>query len=172
MWQIEIADVEIIMKSIVVFYSLTGKTKMVAEVISEATRADLIEIKETKPRKPSAFIYLTGGFAAITNKLSEINPTTLEATHYDKIFIGSPVWAMRPVPAINSFIAANDFEGREVIPFFTMGGERYEKTLMNIEAKIVRRHGRIDGHFAIKTHRCTDDDIRTKALEVVQKYIG
>jgi len=36
------------MKPLAVYYSLTGKTKLVAQVIAEALNATLVEIKETK----------------------------------------------------------------------------------------------------------------------------
>jgi flavodoxin len=36
------------MKPLVVYYSLTGKTKLVAQVIAEALNATLVEIEETK----------------------------------------------------------------------------------------------------------------------------
>ena len=107
------------MKSLVVYYSLTGKTKLVAQAIAEALNATLVEITETKPRKLGAFVYLIGGFGAVMNRGSKINPVNVDLKEYDRIFIGSPTWASRPAPAINSFIYQTNFEGRSVVPFFT-----------------------------------------------------
>ena len=110
------------MKSLVAYYSLTGKTKLVSQTIAGTLQAELVEIAELKSRRRGFLTYLTGGFAAVTNKGSKISPTNVNLKQYDTIFIGSPIWASRPTPAVNSFIYANNFEGLSIVPFFTMGG--------------------------------------------------
>ena len=40
------------MESLVVYYSLTDKTKLAARAIAEALSATLVEVREAKPRKP------------------------------------------------------------------------------------------------------------------------
>ena len=56
------------MKPLVVYYSLTGKTQLVAQVIAEALNAPLLEIKETKARKLGPSLYAIGGFEATINR--------------------------------------------------------------------------------------------------------
>jgi flavodoxin len=158
------------MKSLVVYYSLTGKTKLMAQAITEALNARLVEITEKKPRKLGPFIYLIGGFGAITNRTSKINPVDIGSNQYESIFIGSPIWASRPVPAVNSFICQTNFEGRDVIPFFTMGGNTSEKALANITAKIENSGGNVTGSFAIKSYQVSDEEMIASAKEAVEKY--
>jgi flavodoxin len=155
-------------KSLVVYYSLTGKTKLVAQAIAEALNATLVEIKETKPRKLGPFVYLTGGFAATINRGSKINPIGVDLKQYERIFIGSPMWNSRPAPAINSFIYQTNFEGRSVIPFFTMSGDNSEKALANITAKIERSQGKVAGSFAITTYKVSDEEIIARAKEAIK----
>lgn len=159
------------MKSLVVYYSLTGKTRLVAQVIAEALNATLVEIEERRPI-PMPFVYLSGGFAAITNRGTKINPTDVDLQQYERIFIGSPIWASRPTPAINSFIYQTNFEGRSVIPFFTMGGDNTEGALANITAKIEKSQSKVAGSFAITSYRVSDEKIIARAKEVIKKYSG
>ena len=158
------------MKSLVVYYSLTGKTKLVAQAIAEALSATLVEIMETKPRKLGPSIYLVGGFGAMTNRRSKITPLDVDLQQYERIFVGSPIWASRPVPAVNSFVYQTDFEGRNVIPFFSMGGTTAEKALANITAKIERRQGNVAGSLAITSYRVSDDEIISKTKDAIQQY--
>jgi flavodoxin len=158
------------MKSLVVYYSLTGKTKLVSQVIAEALNATLVEIKEKKPRKTGPLLYLVGGFGAITNKGSRISPVDVDLKQYERIFIGSPSWASRPVPAINSFIYQTSFEGRSVIPFFSMGGDDVEKALANITAKIKKSQGNVVSSFAIKSYGVSDEEIVARAREAASNY--
>jgi len=157
------------MKSLVVYYSLTGKTKLVSQVIAEALNATLLEIEERRPI-PKPFVYLSGGFAAITNRGSKINPIDVDLKQCEKIFIGSPIWASRPVPAINSFIYQTNFEGRSIIPFFTMGGEDATKAVANITAKIERSQGKVAGSFAITSYKLSDEEIIARAKEAIINY--
>ena len=158
------------MKSLVVYYSLTGKTKLVAQAIAEALNATLIEIMETKPRKLGPLVYLLGGFAAIMNRGTKINPIDVDLKQHERIFIGSPIWASRPTPAINSFIYQTNFEGRSIIPFFTMGGDNSEKALANITTKIEKSQGKVEGSFAIKSYGVSDEEIIARAKEAIKKY--
>jgi flavodoxin len=157
-------------KPLVVYYSLTGKTKLVSQVIAEALNATLLEIKETKPRKPGPFVYLTGGFAAVMNRGSKINPIDVDLKQYETIFIGSPNWGSRPAPAINSFIYQTNFESRSIIPFFTMGGDNAKNALANITAKIERSQGKVVDSFAITSSGLSDEEIIARAKEAIKNY--
>jgi flavodoxin len=159
------------MKSLVVYYSLTDKTELVAQVIAEALNATLLEIEERRPI-PIPFVYLSGGFAAFTNRGREIKPIGVDLKQYERIFIGSPIWASRPAPAINSFIYQTNFEGRSVIPFFTMAGDNAEKALANITAKIEKSQGKVVGSFAITSYKMSDEEIIAGAKEAIKKYTG
>ena len=158
------------MKPLVVYYSLTGKTKLVSQVIAEALNATLVEITETKPRKLGPLIYLIGGFAATMNRGSKINPIDVDLKQYETIFIGSPNWNSRPAPAINSFIYQTNFEGRSIIPFFTMGGDNAERILANMTAKIERSQGKVAGSFAITSYGVSDEEIVAMAKKAVKNY--
>ena len=158
------------MKSLVAYYSLTGNTKLVAQVIAEALNATPIEITETKPRKIRPLVYLIGGFQATTDRGSKINPINIDLKQYERIFIGSPIWNSRPIPAINSFIYQTNFEGLDIIPFFTMGGDNADKALANITAKIEKSQGKVVGSFAIKSHRVSHEQIIARAEESIKKY--
>jgi flavodoxin len=157
------------MKSLVVYYSLTGKTKLAAQAIAETLNAALVEIEERRPI-PIPFVYLSGSFAALTNRGSKINPIGVDLKQYERIFIGSPIWASRPTPAINSFIYQANFESRSVIPFFTMGGDSSEKAVANVTTKIEKNHGKVADSFAIKSYRASNEEIIGGAKEMIKKY--
>jgi flavodoxin len=160
------------MKSLVVYYSLTGKTRLVSRVMADALNAKSVEIKETRPRQGGFSVYVMGGFGAFMNKGSKIKPVDINLKQFDRIFIGSPNWASRPAPAVNEFIYNADFDGRSVIPFFTMGGNNAEKALANVRAKIEKSGGKVAGYFAITTNKLSDKDIVARAREAAKAYSG
>ena len=77
------------MRKLVAYYSRTGNTKFVAEKIAEQLDADLCEVVDKKNRK-GKLIFLTGGFAAMREKLTEIEVTN-SVEDYDLVVVGSPV---------------------------------------------------------------------------------
>jgi flavodoxin len=157
------------MKTLVVYYSLTGKTRLVAQTIAEALQATLVEIEERRPT-PMPFVYLSGSFRAFMNWGSKIKPLDVDLKQYERMFIGSPMWAYRPAPAINSFIYRTSLEGRSFIPFFTMGGDDSDKALANIKAKIEKRQGKVVGSFAITSYNVSDEEIIARAKEAIKKF--
>ena len=94
------------MRTGIVYYSLSGVTKRVCEIISEKLDAELIRIEEKKKRtKASAF--LPGCPQALFGKCTKIKPIEQDISLFERIIIASPVWAGNNVPAINTFIKEN-----------------------------------------------------------------
>ena len=77
------------MKSLVVYYSRTGNTKFAAERIAKDLNADLCEILDKKNRN-GKLVFLTGGYAALREKLTTIE-VTQSIDDYEFIIIGSPI---------------------------------------------------------------------------------
>ena len=161
------------MKKLVVFYSLSGNTEVVAKTIAKELKADLCRVEEI--RKRNRFLaYLTGSFAAMRDKCSEIKPVALNVRDYDLIFLGSPIWASRPVPAINAFINDTNFKNKKVIAFFTMGGSRYVKAINNITVKVEKRSGIITDSFAIRAKKNSDAIVKEtkKMIKSHLRHLG
>ena len=122
------------MKKLVAYYSRTGNTKFVAEKIADHLDAETCEVIDKKNRK-GKLIFLTGGYAALREKLTkiEVNKTIED---YDFIIVGSPVWAGKIAPAIRTFLVQNDFSDKQVALFVTLGGNKAEKPLKNMKKAI------------------------------------
>lgn len=123
------------MKVLVIYYSRTGNTKFVAEKIADQLNAEICEVIDKKNRK-GKLVFLTGGYAALREKLTEI---VVEKTigNYDFIVIGSPVWAGKISPAIRTFLIKNDFSDKQIAFFVTVGGDKFEKALKSMKDVVV-----------------------------------
>jgi hypothetical protein len=82
---------------------------------------------------------------------SEIKPVDTGFQVYDRVFVGSPVWAGSPSTPINAFVAKTDFSGKEVIPFMTMGGNDVSGALKKMSERIEKKGGKIVGSFALSS---------------------
>ena len=92
------------MANAIFYYSLSGKTKSVAEKMAAETGAELFEIREIKKRNGFT-AFFPGVFQAGGLKSTAIQPLGTDLSSYDEITIMGPIWANHPAPAVNSVIA-------------------------------------------------------------------
>ena len=111
------------MKSLVVFYSRTGRTKKIAELISTEMNCEYEEIFDTKKRNGFIIGFITSGFAATREKLTIIKKIQKDPKLYDAVILGTPIWNKRMTPAIRTYITENKNRFKSVAFFCTMGGK-------------------------------------------------
>lgn len=107
-------------KVLVVYYSLTGHTKDIAEQIAAKTGADIFEIK-TVETYSSPSVYMKSKKELTSKKYPELQGNLPDITKYDTIFVGGPVWWYTMAPALYSYLKVTDFGGARVVPFSTQG---------------------------------------------------
>jgi len=80
------------MKILVIFYSRSGKTKKIAEVISEILKSDKEEIFDIKNRE-GIVGFLSAGSDANLRRLTAIKEIKNNPSLYDLVIIGTPIWS-------------------------------------------------------------------------------
>ena len=113
-------------KVLVAYFSYSGTTKGVAEVLSGEIGADLFEIA---PKEGYFSLYLQSNMEIRGGKRPELSASVDGIEEYDIIFIGYPVWFHATPAPINSFLESYDLTGKLVIPFCTSGGSDIEETM-------------------------------------------
>lgn len=113
-------------KTLVVYYSASGRTKTVAETIAETAGADLFEIVPDEPYT-SEDLDWTNDDSRVSREhdneslrdveLVKVTPDNWDS--YDTILIGYPIWWGIAAWPVDNFVKGNDFSGKTVIPFCT-----------------------------------------------------
>lgn len=111
------------MRKLVVYYSLGGNTRLVAETIAEKARADVLELLPEK-EAPSGMVrrIVWGGRSARTGERPALKPYALDPSEYGMFFLGTPVWAWTIAPPLNTFLSKHSLEGKQVALFCCHGG--------------------------------------------------
>lgn len=113
-------------KTLVVYYSASGNTERVANDIASATNGDVFELTPVDPYSDedldwtddnSRVVYEHDNPDERNVELTEVTVDDWES--YDTIFIGYPIWWGIAAWPVDSFVEANDFTGKTVIPFCT-----------------------------------------------------
>lgn len=123
-------------KKLVAYFSASGTTKRVAEMVAEAADADLYEIEPTVPYTKADLNWMDKNSRSsieMKDKTSrpEIKPTDAKVADYDEIFIGFPIWWYVAPTIINTFLEAYDFSGKKITLFATSGGSGFGKQFRN-----------------------------------------
>ena len=113
-------------KTLVVYYSATNNTEAVAGYIADATGADLFELVPVEPYTSDDLDW-TDRDSRVSKEHDdeslrnvELTTTTVENwDEYDTVFIGYPIWWGIAAWPTDTFVKANDFTGKTVIPFCT-----------------------------------------------------
>lgn len=110
-------------RSLVVYYSWGGNTRIVAERLARMLQADIYEIRtiNTYPRdgRETAMISIE---ERRTGNLPEIHADLPDLTQYERVYLGGPVWnAYIPTP-LARYLELTDLTGKHVCPFWTDHG--------------------------------------------------
>ena len=113
-------------KTLVVYFSATGNTERVAEVIADTTGGELFELEPVDPYTDEDLNYNDDNSRVSQEDADEslrnvelVADTVDDWQDVERIYIGYPVWWGIAAWPVNTFVEANDFTGKTVIPFCT-----------------------------------------------------
>lgn len=113
-------------KALVVYYSATGTTERVAQLIADAIGADLFEVEPAEQYTTADLNYSDKNSRVSREHDDEslrdvalVSAEVPDWDSYDTVFIGYPIWWGGAAWPMNGFMTANDFTGKTVIPFAT-----------------------------------------------------
>lgn len=111
------------MNTIIIYYSYSNHTRMIAQKLKEELNFDILEIQ---PKVPYSSDYqkvvdLTEDNLE-TKKTPEIEDININLDNYGKVILGTPVWWYTITPPIRTFLTKYDLSNKTVIPFATNAG--------------------------------------------------
>lgn len=125
------------MKTLIVYYSFEGNTRYAARLLAEKLDADTLELEPVRdyPRG-NASKYVFGGAAASLSTAPKLKPYVCEPGKYDLIILGSPVWANRITPPLNTFLKSHDLRQSRVAAFACCAGGNTEQLFATLEKTV------------------------------------
>ncbi len=156
------------MKTLVVYYSRTGVTKKVAEILSVKLKADLEEIVDTQDRS-GALGYLKAGRDATFKKLTKLVPIKRRLSDYDLVVVGTPVWAWTMSTPIKTFLTENKGKFNQVAFFCTMGGSGDDKTFLHMADVCGKKE---KARLAMLTKEVVNEDVEEKINNFLEEIYG
>ena len=160
------------MKTLLVYYSYTGNTKIIVDIIKDKVDCDVVELK---PKTP----FLEEDYQAIVDKYQsnesskecvEIEDINVDLSNYNKVIIGTPVWWYTITPVLREFLKNNDLSQKQVYAFATNAGW-LGRTFKEIESYCdVKKELNVQFAEDYREHKClTSNDEINKWIDLIKE---
>ena len=126
-------------KKLVAYFSASGTTRKIAEMIAQAAEADLYEITPKQPYSKADLNWMdkkSRSSVEMSDKKfrPEITDTDAQIDGYDEVILGFPIWWYVAPTIINSFLENYDFSGKKIVLFATSGGSGFGNTVSELKS--------------------------------------
>ena len=128
-------------RKLVAYFSASGVTAKVAEMLADAVGADIYEIRPAVPYTKADLNWMDKK----SRSTIEMNDKTIrpaiadqdaQIDQYETIFLGFPIWWYVAPTIINTFLESYDFSGKKIILFATSGGSKFGNTVKELKVSV------------------------------------
>ena len=142
--------------TLVVYYSLTGNTRQIAEVIAAAQGADLEIITDTFNRDTGLGRFRSA-IEGLLGLRSSIATPKHDVSDYDLVVVGTPIWSARLSSPVRAYLSQQR-DGLERVAFFCTQSGIGGKWALQSMAKV-------SGHVPIARMIISDRQMNTPLAE-------
>lgn len=128
-------------KKLVAYFSATGTTARVADMLADAIGANLYEIEPAVPYTQADLNWRDKkSRSSIEMGDKSFRPDILDKAvsieEYDVIFVGFPIWWYVAPTIINTFLEKYDFSDKKIVLFATSGGSGFGDTVAGLKGSV------------------------------------
>ena len=129
------------MKKLVAYFSASGVTAKVADMLADAVGADIHEIRPKVPYTKADLNWMDKNSRSSIEMADktirpEIAESNVKIDNYDVIFLGFPIWWYVAPTIINTFLESADFSGKKIVLFATSSGSKFGKTVEELKVSV------------------------------------
>lgn len=110
-------------KKIIVYYSMDGNTRQIAERIQAETGFPLIQLDTAEPYTGTDEEIIAQGQDEVNRAFRpELKPLGFDLEEYGTFLVGTPTWWYTMASPVLSFLSMVDWRGKTLVPFQTHAG--------------------------------------------------
>jgi flavodoxin len=140
--------------TLILYYSKTGKTKIVAEKLNSLVLGSkLVEVK-SDASIPAAIFWYKWPFTK-----AKIEPLNINFDDYEKIFLCTPIYMQGISPAIKAVIKDIPLKDKNATVFAICGGFYSSFMQWIVKRKIKSKGAEVEGAYVVKVGGKTNEEI-------------
>ena len=150
-------------KTLIAYFSATGTTRQIAEMVADILGADLYEIVPEISYTSDDLNYNNSSSRASkeqndTSARPKISNSIPTIENYDLVFLGYPIWHGQAPRIISTFLEGSDFSGKTIVPFCTSHSSGIGSSDTNLYSLTVNANWLSGKRFASGTSRKTIEE--------------
>lgn len=133
------SDTQLSDKPIIIYFSATGNTKNIADMIADYTGGEEYEVQPSDPYTDDDLNYSDESSRVVQEyenpDQQDVTFGDIDIPDWDKtdiVFVGYPIWWQDASWVMKSFVKKVDFTGKTVIPFWTSSSSQAEDSGKNL----------------------------------------
>ena len=110
-------------KKLIVYYSMDGNTRQIAERIRAETGFPLVQLETALPYTGTDEEIIAQGQEEVNRGYQpKLKPLGVDLSEYDTFLVGTPTWWYTMASPVLSFLHLVDWKGKTLVPFQTHAG--------------------------------------------------
>jgi flavodoxin len=151
-------------KTLVLYYTRTGKNEIVAKAVNNLLKDSTIEqVKSNVSVPASAFWY------KLPFTKAKIEPIEANPDEFNNIILCTPVYLQGISPPIKAVIKDFPLEGKNVSVLATCGGMYFSVFHSLVQGSLKRRGAIVNGVYVVKVGGKSDEEITLQVKEHLNK---
>jgi flavodoxin len=155
-------------KPLVLYYSLTGKNKIIAEELKKQFSCDMGEIKLASERS-GIWGFVVSGYENIFDKDAELQPFTTDMASYNPIIICSPIWMQKISSPARTFLKNPQLKGKEVYLFVSYAGRWGEDKEAELVKNLTGTGIVLKNIYRMVLGKKTEEEIKKEVVNQLEK---
>ena len=155
-------------KPLIVYYSLTGKNKIISAELKQQLNADIAELK-TASERSGIWGFIVAGYENIFDKEAELQPFTTDMASYNPIIICSPIWMQKISSPARTFLKNPQLKGKEVYLFVSYAGRWGEDKEAELVKNLTGTGIVVKSIYRMVLGKKTEEEIKKEVIAQLEK---
>ena len=155
-------------KPLIVYFSLTGKNKIISEELQKQLNAPVAELKLVSERS-GIWGFIVSGYENFFDKDAELQPFTTDLAPHNPIIICSPVWMGKLSSPARTFLKNPALKGKDVYIFASFNGHWAEEKEAEQVKNLTGSGIVLKNIYRIVLGKKTEDEIKQEVLKQLEK---
>jgi len=173
-------------KTLLIYYSRTGITKLISETLDKNINTDLLELQDPIDRS-GTWGYMKSAYSAFRHQHAPIEPEQPDISPYSHIIIASPIWSWNLCTPIHTLFEKNRFDGKKLVLITTANIHIMKYEPFGDDAPFIKRFlrdylrekreaavsevvnsgGEFIGHYHFETKAKTNEELIAETMKCI-----
>ena len=155
-------------KPLIVYYTLTGKNKIIAEELKKQLNADIAELKTVSERS-GIWGFVVSGYENIFDKDADLQPFTADLTAHNPIILCAPIWMQKISSPARVFLKNPALKGKHLYVFASFQGRWGEDKEAELKKNLEASGINLKGIYRMVLGKKTEDEIKQEVLKQLEQ---